>query len=373
MNFSLNDDQRLLKDSLDKFVRQRYGDEHRRATIHQKQSLDPAIWAQFSDLGWLALPFSEADGGLGGSLVDTMIVMEAFGRGLIVEPYVASVVLGGGCLQRAQDSRQRELLQALMAGHLQLALAVDEYEQMHDLTEVSTHAAAVAGGYQLTGRKCCVYNGDRADQLIVLARTAGEAGSRHGLTAFLVAADALGVTRKPHRTVDGQRAAEIHFDRVSVGPEQIIGQLHDGHDLVAEVIARGILAMAAEALGVMHVLLYSTVDYTKTRQQFGVPIASFQALQHRMANMFMAYEQSYSLLLAATLKSQDKHADAAQAVHALKAQIGISGRLIAQEAIQLHGGMGMTDELAIGHYAKRLLAIDASFGNADAHLQAMLC
>lgn len=373
MNFSLNDDQRLLKDSLDKFVRQRYDSEHRRATIHQKQSLDPAIWAQFSDLGWLALPFDEADGGLGGSLVDTMIVMEAFGRGLIVEPYVSSIVLGGGCLQRAQDSRQRELLTDLMAGHLQLALAIDEYEQMHDLTEITTHAAPEADGYQLTGRKCCVYNGDRADHLIVLARTAGEDGARHGLTAFLVPADAPGMSRKAHRTVDGQRAAEIEFDRVMVSAAQVLGTLHEGHDLIAEVIADGILAMAAEALGVMHTLLYSTVEYTKTRQQFGVPIGSFQALQHRMANLFMAYEQSYSLLLAATLKRQEKHADADQAVHALKAQVGISGRLIAQEAIQLHGGIGMTDELAIGHYAKRLLAIDASFGNADAHLQAMLC
>lgn len=370
MDFSLNDEQSQLKDSIDKFVRLSYGDEQRRNSIRQHASCDPAIWQQFSELGWLALPFAEDDGGFGGSLADTMVLMECFGKGLVIEPYIATVVTGGGFLRHATTAQRAQWLAPLLAGQLQVAFAVDEYERVHDLTEVGTRLTSTDAGLHLSGSTCCVANGDQADLLIVLARSAGQAGETEGLSLLLIPADAPGVSILSHRSVDGQRAAEIHFDQVTVSADQVLGSLHEGHALAERVIRETLLALAAEAVGALSVLLYSTVDYAKTRKQFGVPIGSFQALQHRMTNMFMAYEQTQSLLLAATLKVQEGHDDAARAVHALKAQIGIGGRLIAQEAIQMHGGMGMTDELAIGHYFKRVMAIDVSFGSADSHVRA---
>ena len=215
-----------------------------------------------------------------------------------------------------------------------------------------------------------VLNGDKAELLVVLARTGGGAGARDGLSLFLVEASAEGVSRRAHRTVDGGMAAEISFSNVVAGADALIGTLHQGIALAETVIDEGILALAAEATGALSVLLHSTVEYTKQRKQFGVPISSFQALQHRMANMFIAYEQTRSLLLCATLKVHEGHDDARKAVHALKAQVGKAGRLVAQEAVQLHGGMGMTDELAVGHYFKRITAIDALFGNFDQHIRA---
>lgn len=370
MDFSLNEEQRLLADSVERFVRGSYPIETRRGIVHGQDSFSPDIWRQFADLGWLMLPFDEADGGLGGSLVETLVVMEGFGRGLVVEPYVATVVTVGGFLRRADAAQKARWLPSLIEGALQGAFAVDEYEQVHDLAQTAMRARADGDGFVLDGVKACVLNGDRADLLVVLARTAGEPGDREGLSLFLVDAASAGISRRGHRTVDGQRAAEIGFAGVRVGRDSLLGEAGQAHDLAAQVIAETILALGAEAVGALSVLIDTTVEYAKTRKQFGVAIGNFQALQHRMADMFMAGEQTRSLLLAATLKVLEGHADAALAVHALKVQIGTGGRRIAQEAIQLHGGMGMTDELSVGHYAKRLTAIDALFGNSDRHLLA---
>lgn len=370
MDFSLSDEQKLLRDSAAKFIKGSYDFDKRYKTVRLRNGFDEKIWQQFAELGWLALPFSEDDGGLGGSLIDTMVLLEELGKGLVVEPYIPSLVIGGGFLRRASTAQKERYLPGLIDGTLQLAFAADEYERAFDLTQANTRAVAEGDGFVLQGRKCCVMNGDKAEALVVLARNSGEAGSTEGLSLFLVERGSKGVTVTPHRTVDGQTAAEISLDSVYVGPEALLGTLGQGHALTQAVIQEAILALGAEAVGALSVLLYSTVEYAKTRKQFGVPIGSFQALQHRMSNMFMAYEQTKSLLLAATLMVHENQADAARAVHALKAQIGRGGRLIAQEAVQMHGGMGMTDELAIGHYFKRITQIDALFGNADQHIQA---
>jgi len=370
MDFSLNEEQRLLADSVERFVRGSYPAETRRRIVRGQDSFNADIWRQFAELGWLMLPFDEADGGLGGGLVETMVVMEGFGRGLVVEPYVATVVTAGGLLRHASGEQKARWLAPLIAGSLQAAFAVDEYEQVHDLAQTAMTARPDGDAFVLDGVKACVLNGDRADLLVVLARTAGSSGDRDGLSLFLVEAGAAGVSRRAHRTVDGQRAAEITFSAVRAGRDSLLGVAGAAHDLAARAVTETILAMGAEAVGALSVLIETTVEYARTRRQFGVPIGSFQALQHRMADMFMAGEQTRSLLLAATLKVLEGHEDAALAVHALKVQIGTGGRRVAQEAIQLHGGMGMTDELAVGHYVKRLTAIDALFGSADRHLLA---
>ena len=317
MNFSLSDEQQMLADSARRFVQGGYQTE--------------TLWRQFAELGWLALPFDEDDGGLGAGLVETMVLLEELGRGGVTTPYLATVVLGGGILRRADAACRARYLPDLMAGDLQLALAVDEQERVFAPENTALQAREEGGGFVLNGRKTVVLNGDQADRILVLARTGAEPGDPQGLSLFLLDPHSPGVTLTPHRLVDGHRA---------------------------------------KAVGALSVLLDDTVEYSKTRKQFGVPIGSFQVLQHRMADMFMALEQTRSLLLAATLKTLEGHDDARQAVHALKARIGGAGRHIAQEAVQLHGGMGMTDELAVGHYFKRLTAMDGLFGGADQHLAA---
>ncbi len=370
MDFSLSDDQKQLRDSIAKFVKGSYDFEKRRHIVKKDGGLNAGIWAQFAELGWLMLPFSEEDGGLGGNVTDTMVLLEEFGKGLVVEPYIPTVVLGGGLIKRGNAEQKAKYLEALVSGQLQAAFAVQEYEQTFDLANTALKAEANGSGFVLNGKKSVVLNGDRADVIVVLARTSGSVGDTNGLSLFIVDADTAGVTRTAHRVVDGSQAAEIRFDNVQVGAAALLGEKDKGAALAETVIVEGILALGAEATGIMATLLYTTVEYAKTRKQFGVAIGNFQALQHRMADMFMAYEQVRSLLLCATLKVNENHDDAVQAVHALKSLVGRAGRLIGQEAVQLHGGMGMTDELHIGHYFKRITAIDALLGNFDQHTRA---
>lgn len=370
MDFSLSDDQKQLRDSIAKFVKGSYDFEKRRHIVKKDGGLSAETWAKFAELGWLMLPFAEEDGGLGGNVTDTMVLLEEFGKGLVVEPYIPTVVLGGGFIRRGSAEQKARYLEALVNGQLQAAFAVQEYETAFDIANTALRAEANGDGFVLNGTKSVVLNGDRADVIVVLARTSGNTGNRNGLSLFLVDADTPGITRTAHRLVDGSQAAEIRFGNVQVGASALLGEKDKGAALADTVIHEGILALGAEATGIMATLLYSTVEYAKTRKQFGVPIGNFQALQHRMADMFMAYEQVRSLLLCATLKVHEGHDDAVPAVHALKSLVGRAGRLIGQEAVQLHGGMGMTDELHIGHYFKRITAIDALFGNADQHTRA---
>lgn len=370
MNFSLNEEQTMVRDSVARFVDSRFDVARYREAVKNPGPVDADTWGQFAELGWLALPFAEEDGGFGGGPVETMVLMEEFGKGLVREPWLATVVLGGGFLRRAGDALRQRYIPELVAGRLQLAFAVEEYGVPFDPAACAMPATVGDGGFRLNGSKCMVLNGDQADRIVVLARSAGQPGDEEGLSLLLVDPATPGVERRVHRTVDGRQAAEIHFYDVAVPETDLIGARDRALPVVNEVVREGLLALGAEAMGALSVLLDSTVEYAKTRKQFGVPIGTFQALQHRMADMFMLCEQSRSLLLAATLKVAEGHQDAGQAVHALKAQLGRGGRKVAQEAIQLHGGIGMTDELSIGHYFKRLTAIDALFGNADQHLRA---
>lgn len=368
MDFSLNDDQKMLRDSVQRYVNDTLDLEAHRSRIKQLDGVDQGQWQQFAELGWLALPFALEDGGLGFGLPETMIVMEELGKGLLTAPWVPTVVLGGGCLRRATEAQREQYLTPLLAGRLQMALAVDEPDRVFGVANTALAARKDGGRYVLRGSKQTVLNGDQADVFAVVARTAGEPGEDAGISLFLLPADREGIRQTPYRLVDGQQAATVIFDDVTATTDELLGAEGEASALVDAVITEGILAFGAQAVGVADRLLWDTVEYTQKRKQFGVPIGSFQALQHRMVDMFMAAEQGRSLLLAATLKTAEGQADADQAVHAFKVWLGRGGRRIGQEAIQLHGGMGMTDEMAVGHYFKRLTAAELLFGTADEHL-----
>jgi pimeloyl-CoA dehydrogenase small subunit len=299
-----------------------------------------------------------------------MIVMEAFGRALALEPYLATVVLGGGFLRHGASPEQRaDVIPSIAAGELRLAFAQTERQSRYDLHDVATTARRDGSGYVLDGAKGVVVHGDSADRLIVTARTAGSRRDRGGIGLFIVDAGTAGVSRRGYPTQDGQRAAEVAFDGVKVGPEGVLGNPEDALPLIERVVDEAIAALCAEAVGAMEAMHVETVEYLKTRKQFGVPIGSFQALQHRAVDMFVGLEQARSMSLFATMMSGDDNAEERRkAVSAAKVQIGRSGRTVGQGAIQLHGGVGMTMEFKVGHYFKRATMIDQIFGDADTHL-----
>jgi pimeloyl-CoA dehydrogenase small subunit len=373
MDFDLSDEQRLLKESVERLVADRYDFEARRRHAQEPEGFSRALWGQYAALGLLGLPFAEEHGGFGGGAVETMIVMEAFGRALALEPYLATVVLGGGFLRHGATEEQRtELIPRIAAGELTLAFAHTERQSRYDLFDVAAAAKRDGSGFVLDGEKGVVVRGDSADKLIVTARTAGSRRDRAGVGVFLVDAEAQGVVRRGYPTQDGQRAAEVSFSGVRVGPEAVIGNPEDGLALVERVVDEATAALAAEAVGCMAEMHALTIEYLKTRKQFGVPIGSFQVLQHRGADMFVALEQARSMAMFATMMAQDENAaERRKAVAAAKVQIGRSGRFIGQQAIQLHGGVGMTMEFKVGHYFKRVTMIDTLFGDADHHLAAV--
>ncbi|HEX8164439.1 MAG TPA: acyl-CoA dehydrogenase family protein [Beijerinckiaceae bacterium] len=373
MDFDLSDEQRLLKESVDRLFADRYDFEARRRYAQEPEGFSRALWGQYAELGLLGLPFAEEHGGFGGGAVETMIVMEAFGRALALEPYVATVVLGGGFLRHGASEEQRaELIPQIAAGELTLAFAHTERQSRHDLFDVATTARRDGAGFVLDGEKGVVVHGDSAQKLVVTARTAGGRRDRAGIGVFLIDADAPGLSRRGYPTQDGQRAAEISLNGVRVGPEAAIGDPEDGLPLVERVVDEAMAALSAEAVGAMAEMHALTIEYLKTRKQFGVPIGSFQVLQHRGADMFVALEQARSMAMFATMMAQDKDAaERRKAVAAAKVQIGRSGRFIGQQAVQLHGGVGMTMEFKVGHYFKRVTMIDTLFGDADHHLAAV--
>ncbi|HET6336931.1 MAG TPA: acyl-CoA dehydrogenase family protein [Polyangiales bacterium] len=368
MDFTFNDEQNLLRDSVRKFIEKDYAFESRRQLLKTDLGFSRETWKGFADLGWTALPFSEADGGLGGSAVDTMIVLEEFGRGLVVEPYLPTVVFAGGLLRRASAGLRGKYLPGLINGDLIAAVAYAEPESRFDLSRVSTTAKKDGDGYVLTGKKLAVVAGHAADLLIVSARTSGAVNDRSGITLFAVDAKSAGIERVTYATVDGLRGANLTFTNVKVGADQIVGDAERGLELLESVVDEVLVALGAEATGIMEVMYKSTVAYTKERKQFGVAIASFQVLQHRMVDMFMEYEQFKSLTYMATM-AQASARPLAKHAAGLKWLLGRSGRVVAQSAIQNHGGMGMTEELAISHYFKRLTMLDLMLGNGDYHLE----
>jgi alkylation response protein AidB-like acyl-CoA dehydrogenase len=371
MNFELSEEQQLLQDSVSRFVQDHYDLESRTRLAAASTGFSAEHWKTMAELGWLALPFDPADGGFGGTQIDTMVVMEQLGKGLVLEPFFASIVLGGGVLKRAASTEQKAaLLPGVIDGSRQLTLAYAEPQARFDLHDVTSTARADGADFVLNGHKSMVLNAATASQLIVSARTSGGQIDEGGISLFLVDADAAGVTLQNFPTVDGLRASEVTFKDVRLGAESLLGQKDAGFPVLEAVASDAILALGAEAVGCMEVLYKDTVAYTQEREQFDHPLADFQVLQHRMVEMFMEYEQCKSLLYRATLESVQGDPDSAKrCVHALKHMVGRTGIFIGENAVQLHGGMGMTEELRIGHYFKRLLVIDAQFGNADYHLQ----
>lgn len=371
MNFELSDEQQLLQDSVARFVQDNYELENRIKLVATSQGFSSELWATIAELGWLALPFAEADGGFGGGPIDTMVIMEQLGKGLVLEPFFANVVLGGGVLKRAANAQQKaELLPGFIDGTRQLTLAYAEEQARFDLHDVTTTARADGDVFVLNGHKSMVANAATASQLIVSARTSGGQVDEKGISLFIVDADTDGLSLENFPTVDGLRASEVTFTDVKIDAKNLLGELDEGFTTLNAVANDAILALCAEAVGAMEVLYKDTVTYTQEREQFGHPLADFQVLQHRMVEMFMECEQCKSLLYRATLEAaQGDSATAQRSIHALKHLIGKTGIFIGENAVQTHGGMGMTEELRIGHYFKRLLIIDAQFGNADFHLQ----
>lgn len=368
MHFNLSEEQAMLQASTARFIDQQYPFEVRQNDVMLPEGFNQDTWAKFAELGWLSVPISEAGGGFGGNAADTMVLMEELGKGLVASPYIATVMLFGSLIDLgAPEALKQSLLEPLIAGQLQGAFAYQERQSRYNLADIKTAATRKGENYVLNGEKTLVMNGAAADQLVVAARTSGEQFDTTGISLFVIDANAPSIHKTPYRLMDGQRVANIRFDNLSVAASQLMGEEGNGYSLIKNVVNSTILALSAEALGIMNRLTETTQEYTKARKQFGAPISSFQVLQHRMVDMFMACEQTRSLLYRAVCSSETTDAD--RSLHALKYMIGRNGRMIGNEAIQLHGGMGITDELDVGHYVKRLMVINTLFGDADHHQQ----
>ncbi|WP_429034193.1 pimeloyl-CoA dehydrogenase small subunit [Bradyrhizobium sp. I1.14.4] len=371
MNFELSEEQRLLKESVDKLLTDAYDFEQRKKYRKEKGGWSRAIWSCLAAQGLLGLPFAEGDGGFGAGAVETMILMEALGRALVLEPYLSTVVVGGGFLRHGGSAAQKAAhIRLIIDGRETFAFAQLEKYSRYDLSDITTSAKKKGEGWIIDGEKFVVINGENTDALIVTVRTRGAQRDRRGVGVFLVPANAKGISKKTYPTQDGLHAADITFTGVEVGSDAAIGDPENALPLIERVVDDARTALCAEAVGLMDESLKTTVEYMKTRKQFGVPIGSFQSLQHRCADMFVALEQARSMSIFATMAANfDDAAERAKAVAAAKVQIGRSGKFIGQQSIQLHGGIGMTMEAKIGHYFKRLTMIECAFGDADYHLR----
>jgi len=371
MDFDLSEEQRLLKESVDGLLTDSYDFEQRKKYMKEKGGWSKAVWSKLAEQGLLGLPFAEEDGGFGGGGVETMIVMEALGRALVLEPYLATVVIGGGFLRHGASAEQRAAhVPGIVDGSKTFAFAQLEKNSRYDLHDVATSAKKKGAGWVIDGEKFVVLNGENADTLIVTARTRSERRDRSGVGVFLVPSNAKGVTRKSYPTQDGLHAADISFTGVEVGADAAIGDPENALALIERVVDDARVALCAEAVGLMDESLKTTVEYIKTRKQFGVAIGTFQSLQHRASDMFVALEQARSMSMFATMAIDfDDPKERAKAVAAAKVQIGKSGKFVGQQSIQLHGGIGMTQEAKIGHYFKRLTMIENTFGDTDYQLR----
>jgi pimeloyl-CoA dehydrogenase small subunit len=370
MDFDLNDDQRLLKDSVDRLIADKYDFESRKKLAKSADGWSREMWAQFAELGLLGLPFAEEHGGFGGGAEETMIVMEAFGRGLVLEPYLATVVLCGGLIRRvATAAQQAEILPRVAAGELLLAFAQQERSSRFNLADVQTKAVADGAVFRITGEKGVVLHGDCADKLLVTARVSGGRMDRGGIGLFLVDAADAGVSRRGYPTQDGLRGAEVSFSNAVGVP---LGDPEGAMDGIAHAVDEAIAAVCAEAVGLMQCMHEITVDYLKTRKQFGRAIGEFQVLQHRSVDMLVQLEQARSMATFATVMAGESDAGVrGRAISAAKVQIGQSGRHVGQEAVQLHGGIAMTMEYKAGHYFKRMTMLEKLFGDTGHHLRAV--
>jgi len=370
MDFDLTDEQRLLRESIDRLLADHYDFAKRRGYLAEPGGFSTALWSRYAEQGLLGLPFTEEYGGFGGGAIDVMLVMEAFGRVLALEPYLATVVLGGTALRLAGNAAQQSaILPQVAEGHTTLAFAHGERQARYDLTDVLTTAKPTARGWVLDGAKSVVAHGDGADRLIVSARTAGEREDPEGIGLFLVDAKANGVARRAYPMRDGTRAAEIALNGVEVARDDVLGEPGNALAVIKRVVEAGIAATSAEAVGAMEAMHAMTLEYLKTRQQFGKPIGQNQVLQHRSAEMLIALEQGRSMaMLAAMMVDETDPKERAHNIAMAKVGVGQASRFVAQNAVQLHGGIGMTEEYAVGHYFRRVMVIEHMFGDPTYHL-----
>ena len=368
MDFSFTEEQSMLRDTVASYLADHYAFDQRRAALAKEPGWSPAIWKAFAEeLGILGAPFSEELGGLGGGPVENMIVMEEMGKALVVEPYLGTVVIAGGFLKHSGHAGAEALIGQIIAGEAIFAFAYAEPQGRYNLADLKTTAKKDGVGYVLNGHKAVVIGAPYATHLIVTARTSGGQRDATGISVFIVARDAAGVTTRDYPTVDGFRASEVYLENVKVGADALVGPEGQAMPLIEKVMDEALAATCAEACGVLSRLHEGTLEYTKQRKQFGQPISSFQVLQHRMVDMFIQVEQSISMTYMATIKL-GVEAERSKSASAAKVQIGKACRFVGQNAIQLHGGMGMTDEMAIGHYFKRATMIESAFGSTDHHL-----
>ncbi len=371
MDFELSDDQRLLQDSITRLLGDRYAFEQRKGYVKAPEGFSAAMWSQYAELGLLGLPFAEDYGGFGGGAQEIMLVMQAFGRALILEPFLATVVLGGTALKVAgSDAQKAELLPAIAEGRMKLAFAHSERQARYDLTDVVTTAKRGGGGWVLDGSKSVVVHGEAADRLVLSARTSCDRHDADGITLFLVDTTASGLARRGYATRDEQRAEDVALSGVAVGDVDVLGEVDNGLAIVERIVEAGIAATAAEAVGAMEAMHSMTLEYSKTREQFGKPIGSYQVVQHRLADMFMTMEQGRSMAMLATMMVEHPDADErARKIAQAKVGVGQAARYVAQSAIQMHGGIGMTEEYAVGHYFRRCMVIERLFGDPAYYLQ----
>lgn len=373
MDFDLTEDQQLLSETLARLLADHYDFEHRNSYLASADGWSREQWHRYADMGLLGLPFAEADGGLGGGAIETMMVMEAFGRALVLEPFFATVLLSGGLLQECASAEQRAaLIPPIIAGERLLAFAQAENHSRYDLNDVDTRARRVGGGWIIDGHKRQVLHGDCADQLLVSARLAGERRDRSGVGLFLVDAGARGLKRRGYVMQDRTRAADLELVGVEVAAGAALNDEGTALPAIERVVDRALAALCAEAVGAMSRAQEITVEYLKVRRQFGTVLGSFQALQHRAVDMLVLTEQARSMAMYAAMMCQDPNpAERSRAMAAAKVQIGKSGKFVSEQAIQLHGGIGVTEECQVGHYYRRLSMIELLFGDRHFHLSAL--
>lgn len=369
MNFKLSEEQEMLRASVEKFLAQSYDFETRRDLASSKLGYSEDNWKTFAELGWLSVPFAEENHGFGGSMVDVVTITRALGKALVTEPFVANLILGGRLLEMLGGAEHKQtVLPKVIAGDLQLALAHSERHSGGNPACVGCQSVRAGDDYLITGDKIMVLNGASASKLLVTARSSGAERDRAGIEVFLVDADSPGVSRRGYPTVDGMRAADFCFNQVRVPPAARMGDPGSNIDALEAVIDEALVAFAAEAIGAMEILNQDTVEYAKSRKQFGQPIGKFQALQFRMVDMWLAHQKSLSALHMAALDQAQGGALAKRSASALKVIVGNASRLVGEQAIQIHAGIGTSDELRVGHYFKRLLCVETLLGSIDYHL-----
>ena len=370
MHFELTEEQTLLENMVTAFVRDDYNWETREKIVKTEEGWKPENWSKFAELGLLSVPFSEDHGGLGGTAVDSMVVMEQFGKGLVVEPFMPSILLSGNLISKlANESQANEIIPKIIEGESRYVFAYAEPQSRFDLSDVKTSATKDGDEYTLNGFKSVVFGASMATHIIIAARTSGDQRSEDGITLFLADIKSNGITLQTYPTIDEYRASEVVIENLKISSDMVLGEVDKAYPAVEEVIDLATIAACSEAVGVLQVLKDSTIDYCKQRKQFGQPISKNQAIQHKLVDMMIEYEQAKSILYAAVTADLSNADERKKAVSGAKARIGQSIKFVGESAIQLHGGMGMVDEYMISHYFKRATMLGVLFGNVDFHMK----